>query len=76
MIGELRSKKPIASVIFEGNCDKNIVESYVKQIVIKELEVGQIIVMNSVAFHKLPKVIQAIADKGCSIMFFLLIFHI
>ena len=69
MIGGLHNKKLIAPVIFEGNCDKNVFESYVEQILIKELEPGQIIVMDNINFHKSPKVIKAIADKFCSIMF-------
>lgn len=69
MIGGLRNKKLIAPVIFDGNCDKNVFESYVEQILIKELEPGQIIVMDNINFHKSPKVLKAIADKGCSIMF-------
>ena len=60
MIGGFRNKQMIAPVIFDGNCDKNIFESYVEQILIKELEPGQIIVMDNINFHKSPKVIKAI----------------
>ena len=69
MIGGLHNKKLIAPVIFDGNCDKNVFESYVEQILIKELHLEQIIVMDNINFHKSPKVFKAIADKGCSIMF-------
>ena len=37
MIGGLRNKTLIAPVIVDGNCDKNVFESYVEQILIKEL---------------------------------------
>jgi putative transposase len=36
-IGALCNKKLIAPVIFEGTCDKNVFESYVEQILVKEL---------------------------------------
>ena len=52
-IGGLRNKKLIAPVIFDGNCDKNVFESYV---LIKELELEQIIVMDDINCHKSPKV--------------------
>jgi hypothetical protein len=54
-------QKLIVPVIFEGNCDKNVFESYVEQILIKELEPAQIIVMDNINFHKSPKVLKAIA---------------
>ncbi|MCF8462805.1 MAG: transposase [Rickettsiaceae bacterium] len=51
------------------NCDKNVFESYVEQILIKELQPGQIIVMDNINFHKEPQVMQAITHKAYCVMF-------
>lgn len=69
MIAGLCNHKIIAPVIFEGSCDTEVFLSYVEQILIKELNHGQIVVMDNINFHKNPKVKELIESVGCSIMF-------
>ena len=69
MIAGLCSKEIIAPVVFEGTCDTDVFLSYVEQILIKELKVGQIVVMDNINFHKNPKVKELIESVGCSILF-------
>ena len=63
-------KEIIAPVIFEGNCNKDIFETYVKTILIKELKFGQTVVLDNINFHKNPKVEILIESAGCSILFY------
>ena len=69
MIAGLCSKEVIAPVVFEGTCDTDAFLSYVEQILIKELKVGQVVVMDNINFHKNPKVKELIEKAGCSILF-------
>lgn len=69
MIAGLCHQEIIAPVIFAGNCNKDIFETYVRDILIKELRYGQIVVMDNINFHKSPKVKQLIESVGCSILF-------
>ncbi|XVN41544.1 MAG: IS630 family transposase [Rickettsia endosymbiont of Argas persicus] len=69
IIAGLCHKEIIALVIFEGNCNKDIFETYVQDILIKELKFGQIVVMDNINFHKSNKVKEFIESVGCSILF-------
>jgi len=69
MIAGLCHKEIIAPVIFEGNCNKDIFETYVETILIKELRSGQTVVLDNINFHKSPKVEILIRSVGCNILF-------
>lgn len=69
MIGGLCNKEIIAPVIFEGNCNKDVFEIYVRDILIKELKPGQVVVMDNINFHKTSKVQALIESVSCSILF-------
>ncbi len=69
MIAGLCVKDIIAPIIFDGTCNKDIFETYVQEILIKELKAGQIVVMDNINFHKSTKVKTLIESVGCSILF-------
>ena len=69
MIGALCDKKITAPLIFEGTCNKELFEAYVREILIKELKPGQIVVMDNISFHKTATVQELIGSVGCTILF-------
>lgn len=69
MIAGLCNTDIISPIIFEGTCNKDLFETYVKDILIKELKPGQIVVMDNINFHKSTKVTTLIESAGCSILF-------
>lgn len=69
MIAGLCDKEIIAPIIFEGNCNKDVFETYVEAILIKELKPDQIVVLDNINFHKSTKVKTLIESVGCSILF-------
>lgn len=69
MIAGLCHKEIMAPIIFEGNCNKDIFETYVETTLIKELKPGQIVVLDNINFHKSAKVKILIESVGCSILF-------
>lgn len=69
MIAGLCNKQILAPAMFEGNCDTELFENYVENILIKELKPGQIVVMDNINFHKTHKVSSLIESTGCEILF-------
>ncbi len=69
MIAGLRNNQIVASLIFEGNCNKDVFKSYVEQILIKNLQVGQTIILDNINFHKTPKVKTLIESVGCKVLY-------
>ena len=62
-------RKSIAPMVFNGTCNSQIFNNWVEQFLIKELEVGQVVVMDNAAFHKSQKTKELIESVGCSIIF-------
>lgn len=69
MIAGLCNNKIIAPIIFEGTCNKEIFETYVGTVLIKELTPGQLVVMDNINFHKTDRVAELIKSVGCSVLF-------
>lgn len=69
MIAGLCDQKIIAPVIFEGACNKDVFETYVETILIKELKHGQTVVLDNINFHKSSKLEMLIRSVSCHILF-------
>lgn len=69
MIAGLCHKEIIAPIIFTGNCSKDVFETYVETILIKELKPNQIGVLDNINFQKSIKVKTLIESVSCSILF-------
>ena len=63
MIVGLRNNQIIESVIFEGNCNKEIFTTYVETILTKELHPGQTVIMDNINFHK-DNIIRELIESG------------
>lgn len=69
MIAGLCDKKIIAPVVFEGTANSQLFETYVSQVLIKELNSGQTVVMDNISFHKKEKIKELIESVGANILF-------
>jgi len=69
MIAGLCNNQIIAPIIFEGNGDTRVFESYIEQILIKALKPKQVVVMDNIHFHKIPKVKTLIESVDCTVLF-------
>ncbi len=49
------NKKSIAPFVFNGSCNTELFNKWVKHFLIKELKSGQTMVMDNAAFHKSHK---------------------
>ena len=69
IIAGLNLNNPIAPMVFNGNCNTKLFESWVEQFLIKELKAGQVVIMDNAAFHKSQKTKELIESVGCKIIF-------
>ena len=56
-------------MIFYGSCNTEVFNNWVENILIKELKIGQVVVMDNASFHKSIKTKELIESVGCTIMF-------
>ncbi|WHQ47122.1 MAG: transposase [Candidatus Midichloria sp.] len=56
-------------LLFEVNCDKDIFETYVETMLIKELKAGQTVVLDNIDFHKTAKVKLLIESVSCKVSY-------
>ena len=69
IIAGLNLNNPIAPMVFNGNCNTKLFESWVEQFLIKELSPGQVVIMDNAAFHKSQKTKELIESVGCTLIF-------
>lgn len=55
--------------MFNGSCNKTFFEKWVEEVLVKELQAGQVVIMDNAAFHKSEKVKQLIETVGCKLIF-------
>ena len=56
-------------MVFNGSCNTNLFNNWVEQSLIKELKLGQVVIMDNASFHKSQKTKELIESVGCKIIF-------
>ena len=56
------NREPIAPMVFNGSCNRNLFENWIEQFLIKELKPGQVVVMDNAAFHKSQRTKELVAN--------------
>ncbi len=69
IIAGLNNNKSIAPLVFNGNCNREVFNGWVENILIKELIPGQIVIMDNASFHKSEKTKTLIESVGCSLIY-------
>ena len=69
VIGALRDGKIIASLIYDGYCNSQVFNAYIRNCLVPELQSGQTIIMDNVSFHYSDEAKQMIEKVGCKIKF-------
>ena len=63
------NRKSLAPMIFNGSCNTSLIEAWVEQFLIKELKLGQVVIMDNASFHK-PQIIKDLIESvGCKLIF-------
>ena len=63
------NNRSIAPFIFKGSCNTELFNKWVEEGLVKELEVGQVVVMDNAAFHRSQRTRQLIEKAGCKLIF-------
>jgi hypothetical protein len=53
----------------EGSTTKEVFEAYLEQVLLPELEEGQVLIMDKLPAHKRAKVRELIEGKGCELLY-------
>lgn len=69
LIGGYRDNKLIAPVLFNGNCNTNTMNIWLKDHLLPDLNPGSVIVMDNAAFHKSQETRDIIKEAGCFVLF-------
>ena len=69
IIAGLVNNAAIAPMVFYGSCNREVFNSWVEQVLIKELKPGQYVVMDNASFHKSKKTRELIESVGCEVIF-------
>ena len=54
---------------FEGTCDTNLFNTWLKQILTPNLRAGQLVILDNASFHKSVESRKLIEAAGCKILF-------
>ena len=69
IIAASTSKGIKAGFSFEGSCNTQLFTLYVKEVLCKELEIGQVVIIDNASFHKSHEVKELIEALGCKLLF-------
>ena len=66
--GKLGSKI-IAPFCYQGTCDTDLFNFWIKNFLVPELIPGQVVILDNATFHKSSKTKELIESSGCEILF-------
>ena len=69
VISALQGKKLLAPMCFEGTCDTDLFNVWLKQELIPNLTHGQVLILDNASFHKSKTTRKLIEECGCKILF-------
>ncbi len=69
IVAGLRGKKAIAPMRFSDPCNTEVFNLWVENFLLKELEPGQIVIMDNATFHKSKRTEELIKSVGCKLLF-------
>ena len=69
VIGTWKQGKLVASMVFEGSCNKAVVGAYFEQVLLPELPAGSVLVLDNASFHQGKHLEQLASEKGVELMY-------
>jgi transposase len=69
LLSAVRLGGPLAAVTIEGATDAEVFATYVQQVLVPELRPGDIVVMDNLAPHKMPRALAAVEAAGAEVWF-------
>lgn len=69
IISASQHNKLVAPMVFQGNCDTEIVDVYFEKVLLPALPKGSIIILDNASFHQSPQLLQRVEAAGCQLLF-------
>lgn len=69
VISALKDKKFLAPMCFEGTCDTELFNVWLKQELLPSLTPGQVLILDNASFHKSVTTLKLVESCGCEIVF-------
>ena len=69
LISASQGSKLVAPLVFQGNCNTEVVDVYFEKILLPALPPGSVIVLDNARFHQSPTTAALVAEAGCVMLF-------
>ena len=68
-LSALKDGKLLAPLTFEGSCNKDLFEAWLKNCLLPVLEPGDLIIIDNASFHKGKSIKELVEEAGCEIWY-------
>ena len=69
IIAALSENHFFAPMTFEGTCETNLFNAWLREVLIPELQPGQVLILDNASFHKSLGTKRLIEESGCHLLF-------
>lgn len=69
IISGLNMNRAIAPMVFNGSCNIQLFETWTEECLIKELNAGQVVILDNASSHKSQRTRELIESVGCKLIF-------
>lgn len=69
VISALKGKKFLSPMCFEGTCDTDLFNIWLKKELLPSLTPGQVLILDNASFHKSAATRKLVEEYGCEIIF-------
>ena len=68
-IAALKQGKLFAPMTFDGSCNRDLVEMWLKDCLLPKLNAGDVIVIDNASFHRSQAIDEIVTEAGCEIWY-------
>jgi hypothetical protein len=69
IIAAFQQNKLVAPLVFQGNCNTEVVDVYFEEVLLPALPPGSVIVLDNARFHQSPTTQKLVAAASCQLLF-------
>jgi transposase len=69
VISACRDGRLVCPMVFEGHCNRGVLEAYLAQALLPSIPRGSVAVPGNASFHRSPSTLALVEAAGCSLLF-------
>ena len=69
IISVSQNSKLVAPFVFEGSCNRDVVDTYFEKVLLPALPKASVIILDNASFHKSPSTQKLVQAAGCELLF-------